>query len=382
MQAPRDTYLDSLTRRIAALRMAEEALASDPASARESIALISRSLRDSGAANGFPEVTQAATALEESDAQTFAPRLANLIGILAHAGGGNEPSTHSVPERSVVLIVEDDPISAAFVEAGLAADDREILLAVTGAQAMALVTTRKIALVILDLVLPDMDGRAFLMKLQENPRTVKTPVLVISGKIGELTRRECISLGATAFLAKPVELEGMRAAVTRALAGDGPDWSPGSKGESGIVPAIGSARKVVETGIPLRETAGQGHVTRNILVAEDDELIAKVIVHRLNREGFNVHWACDGVKAMEAMEGGDFSLAILDVKMPMMDGFEVLGRIRRAPGSGKLPVLMLTSLGKEKDVSRGFELGADDYLTKPFSPVELLARVKNLVRKS
>ena len=76
------------------------------------------------------------------------------------------------------------------------------------------------------------------------------------------------------------------------------------------------------------------------------------------------------------------ALAILDVKMPEMDGLELLTRLRRQSTFRDLPIVMLTSLGKEEDVVRGFDLGADDYVLKPFSPDELMARVSRLLRRS
>jgi DNA-binding response OmpR family regulator len=74
-------------------------------------------------------------------------------------------------------------------------------------------------------------------------------------------------------------------------------------------------------------------------------------------------------------------MVILDVKMPGMDGFEVLERLRRTPAFSAVPIIMLTSMGSEADVVRGFQLGADDYVLKPFSPVELSARVWRLLRR-
>ena len=74
-------------------------------------------------------------------------------------------------------------------------------------------------------------------------------------------------------------------------------------------------------------------------------------------------------------------MAILDVKMPEMDGFELLDRLRKVPNYYEIPIMMLTSMGREEDIARGFELGADDYMVKPFSPVEVLARVRRLLSR-
>jgi DNA-binding response OmpR family regulator len=87
------------------------------------------------------------------------------------------------------------------------------------------------------------------------------------------------------------------------------------------------------------------------------------------------------VEAASAFEGKDFDLVVLDVQMPGMDGFEVLTKIRTGATS-RVPVVMLTAVGSERDVVRGFELGADDYILKPFSPAELTVRLKRFMRSS
>ena len=84
---------------------------------------------------------------------------------------------------------------------------------------------------------------------------------------------------------------------------------------------------------------------------------------------------------MEAVQADPPDLLILDVKLPGMDGFEVLGRLRRSTLFEQLPIVMLTSMGREADVVRGFQLGADDYVLKPFSPIELSARLWRLLRR-
>ena len=133
-------------------------------------------------------------------------------------------------------------------------------------------------------------------------------------------------------------------------------------------------------GNTLAETATAGE-SPTILVAEDDPLSAGILIHRLEKEGFEVLHYPDGAEALEGAVSNQISMAILDVKMPGMDGFELLERLRKVPSYYDLPIMMLTSMGREEDISRGFELGADDYMVKPFSPVEVLARVRRLLSR-
>lgn len=119
-----------------------------------------------------------------------------------------------------------------------------------------------------------------------------------------------------------------------------------------------------------------------ILLAEDDPLVAMLIKHRLSREGFEVLHYPDGAEAFAAAAEAGASLIILDVKMPGMDGFEMLSRLRSQPGFARTPIMMLTGMGNEHDIVRGFSLGADDYVLKPFSPPELVARIHRLLMRA
>lgn len=117
----------------------------------------------------------------------------------------------------------------------------------------------------------------------------------------------------------------------------------------------------------------------NILVAEDDRAIRELVTHHLEREGFAVIAVGDGMAAMRVAR--DFAhFAILDVGLPGMDGFEVARALRREKKD--LPIVMLTARSDEIDRVVGFELGADDYIAKPFSARELIARVKAILRRS
>jgi DNA-binding response OmpR family regulator len=117
-----------------------------------------------------------------------------------------------------------------------------------------------------------------------------------------------------------------------------------------------------------------------ILVVEDEPAMRKGLAHNLQYEGFEVRAASDGDAGLAAARAGGVDLVILDVMLPRADGFEVLRRLR---GDGFMaPVLLLTAKGLEADKLKGFKLGADDYITKPFSVQELIARVRAVLRRA
>lgn len=120
-----------------------------------------------------------------------------------------------------------------------------------------------------------------------------------------------------------------------------------------------------------------------ILAADDDEPIRLLVKHRLQSAGYTVKSCEDGREAADLLEDGfEPDLAILDIMMPRLDGTRLLRMIRNGefPVDEDLPVIMLTSRGREEHVLEGFESGADDYVTKPFRAAELLARVKKSIR--
>lgn len=116
-----------------------------------------------------------------------------------------------------------------------------------------------------------------------------------------------------------------------------------------------------------------------ILVADDEEKMRRVIRIYLQKEGYRVEEARDGKEALEKIKTSPFSLILLDVMMPAIDGWTVCREVRK---NSSLPVIMLTARGEEYDKLFGFELGVDDYITKPFSPKEMVARIKAVLRRS
>ena len=119
-----------------------------------------------------------------------------------------------------------------------------------------------------------------------------------------------------------------------------------------------------------------------LLMIEDDERLAGMVSDYLTASGFTVHHAPDAQRGLERLQAGDIELVILDLMLPDMDGLQVCQRIRALPGAlGQVAILMLTAKGDPMDRIIGLEMGADDYLPKPFEPRELLARIRAVLRR-
>ena len=120
---------------------------------------------------------------------------------------------------------------------------------------------------------------------------------------------------------------------------------------------------------------------KRILVVDDDRNLRKIIQTNLELAGYDVTTAASGDEALSTLDSMQPDLVVLDVMMPLMDGYEVARRIRRHPANTHVPIIMLTAKAEVEDKLAGFEAGVDDYMTKPFGPQELLARVKAKIRR-
>src|SRR5271169_3244402 len=121
---------------------------------------------------------------------------------------------------------------------------------------------------------------------------------------------------------------------------------------------------------------------KRVLLIEDDRDIVELVRYNLEREGFQVAAATDGATGLAQVRKTPPDLLLLDLMLPKLSGLEICKEIRRDQSLNRLPILMLTARGEEADRVVGLEMGADDYVTKPFSPRELVARVKALLRRA
>lgn len=123
-------------------------------------------------------------------------------------------------------------------------------------------------------------------------------------------------------------------------------------------------------------------MAKKIVLVEDESQIARLIEFKLRKEGYQVTWKENGEEALVAIKEEKPDLILLDVMMPVMDGYEVLRQIKEDENLKSIPVIMLTARAQERDVVKGIDLGAQDYITKPFHPAELLVQVKRILAKS
>lgn len=381
-------YFQSLQKRIERIDSLLEKLGDGNPKAEENIRLLGHSLHGSGASFGFPEISEAGKAVEYAEpGAAMQASLVELRNVLKDVVAGNTAGTTPAAVKSAssvpvpvdddgeetrvikVLVIEDDAEMAMLIKDTLSKlpKKQEIRVVSTAAKAQEAIVKHTFDLIIMDLLLPDRDGRELIQEIKLEFK-LPTPLLVLSSIQNDAVRVECMSFGADKFLTKPFFEDELGNEVKKLL-------GKKIKKKLTLVPLDGE--------VPVEELVDDGGPGPldgdSILLAEDDKMQANLIRQRLVGLGATLKHATNGREAMQLLRTQSFSLLILDVKMPVMDGFEVLQRVR---GELKLevPVIMVTALGSEEDIIRGYDLGATDYILKPFSEVQLVARVKSLLR--
>lgn len=368
-------YLDSLTAKIDSFKTLVREFREGDQEAEKKIRTLAHSLHGSGATFGFPEITDAAREVEHAEAADFIKNLTLLIKVMKEAGSKPAPPPPAVAPaegQARILIIDDDPDSIGLLKDSISAvgGDYHYTVAESAARGMDLLLRQKFSLVVLDLILPDRDGREVLRDMKYEFR-ITTPVFVLSAITKDVVRIECMGLGAERYFVKPFTPEDLAGAIHTQL-------QKGGNRELRLVPLGQESGK--GGGAKAAEETRQGLAGKLVLVAEDDPMQGKLVRERLQQEGLVVELVDNGQAALNALQKKTFSLLVLDVNMPLVDGFDVLKRVRAQPATEKLPVIMLTAMGSEKDIVHGYDLGANDYILKPINTVLLVARAKSLLK--
>ena len=352
-----DPYVRSLGPHIDALEIARSALASQPAACL-TILRLAEMLERSSAQHGFLSILEAARAVRTAEPAGLPEASDHLLNAMLAA--------RVYPERrqQAILVVDDDPALNRLMVAVLQKPDRQVLVATTAVAILDALASRRVDLVLLDVGLPDLDGRMVLASLRKNPLTATLPVVVISASSEDWVESECLALGAAAFVKKPFDPVALGEQVTELLAAPRRETPPSPAPVASPAPPPGPSPGPIE-----------------VLLAEHDPLTAQIIRHRLTREGMVVRHFASGTAALAAAQSMTPSLVILDAMTPGIEGIELLVRLRVMSRYQKVPILVLSDIGSEREVVRALGAGADDCIRKPFSPTELMARIERLLER-
>ena len=257
-------------------------------------------------------------------------------------------------ESRRVLVIDDDQSLLRLMKSHLGAHGYEVETAQSGERGLEMVSSFRPGLVILDLLLPGMDGFAVCRRIRETPDLLGVKVLLLTAVyLSEEDALQGFHMGADAFLmkpdlilSKPVHLKELNEAVDFVFSG----------GE-----------------IPAR----QGSPPDRILVVDDDERNLRLLKMRIQNEGFEVGEASDGQAALRMLDSFQPHLLLTDVKMPVMSGLDLLREARSRGFEG--PVMVMTAFGSESVAVDAFSHGAEDYLIKPFDSATAVRRIRRLI---
>jgi len=374
----RAQYVKSLESRIETIDTLKDKFYEGNEFADQNIRLLAHQLHGSGSTFGFHAITKASAVLESAKEDDLVPKMMELRTILEKIIKGYSvafpdkiAATNAAPVyekkagEKLVLIIEDNPTIVAQVKSCLSQQPGTIttVIAEDAQHAEDELLKGDYDLAIVDLVLPDKDGREILREIKIDFQ-LAFPVIILSGISKDLVRVDCMSLGADRYIAKPFDTDKLYFEAQQIL-----------QNNRLQVVSSGSATS------PKTMQAPQDMSLKgvSILVAEDDEIQAIFITHKLADHGADVTHVENGQLALDALEKNSYSAVILDGKMPVMDGFETFQSIRRNSRLKGLPVIMVTAMGSEENIVKGYELGANDYILKPFSEEQLVNRIKSLL---
>ena len=319
----------------------------------------------------------------KEDEQKLAPKApvtSKVAGLRSTPVKKPAESASAGTNEKTILVIEDSPTSRKVIAMVLERQGYEIVEATTGGEGIAHLINVVPDLVLLDVMLPDMDGYQVLGEIRANKRLQDVPVVMLTGKRSSTDRMKGLASGANEYLTKPFDPAKLVKVLDRFVKKGTakPAVVPVKK-----VPAVQPTRMTKK---PLRKVAApaaqpvlQKPAAKSsgpsILIVEDSPTTRKVISLVLSRKGYPFREATTGKEALTAIQEEAPRLILLDAMLPDMTGYSILVQLQKDDGLKDIPVVMLTAKTGATDRQKGMQAGAVAYLTKPFDPNKLISTV-------
>ena len=256
--------------------------------------------------------------------------------------------------KESILLVEDDEFNSELLKRRLETLGYGVTTSKTGSKALELLKANKFNLVLLDIMLPDINGDILLHKIKIDPALNNTQVIMVTANSDREMVLKCIDAGAIDYLIKPFSMPIVKTRIWRCL--------KNAKTES----------KLNTTSSPFENS--------KILLIDDQELNRDILAHRLKKSGYQISSFTNGQEALEALKHERFDLVLLDIMMPDISGIDVLKKIRKLDANNDTPVIMITALDDTEIINECMEVGADDYILKPFNTTLLKLRISSCLQ--
>jgi two-component system cell cycle response regulator len=274
--------------------------------------------------------------------------------------------------RKRVLIVDDEPVNIKVLTAKLASDEYEVIPAYSGKEALEKAADTPPEVILLDIMMPEMDGYEVTRRLKEDPKTSHIPVIILTALNETKDKLKALDAGAEEFISKPVNSTELIARIKSMLLlrqyREQLDIRSQSE-ESFACPVSKGEPVLASTDSPL------------VLLVEDNERDVKLIQSYLHGQPYRVAVAASGEEGLLCVEREKVDLILLDIMLPGMDGFEVCRRLRKMEQARNVQIVVITSLNDLENKLTGIQLGVDDFLVKPLNARELTGRINILLDK-
>lgn len=267
-----------------------------------------------------------------------------------------------------ILIIEDEEVLLDILTKKLQGHGFEVLAAKDGSEGLEHIRRKEVDLILLDMLMPKIDGYEVLETMKNEE--IKIPVIIVSNSGQQVDVEKAMALGACDYIVKAeLNPDEIVSKVNHCLGG-------GEAGASSLEVKTGEQDKGGEE----EKKKLKGSI---IVLAEDDQFLRELCAKKMEKLGYRIERAVDGIEAYEKIISTKPDLVLLDIIMPGMEGFEILKKVRSHEDKdiANLPVIILSNLGQEEDVKKGLDLGANDYLVKAnFTIDEIVERMKKFLK--
>ena len=271
-----------------------------------------------------------------------------------------------------ILIVDDEPLNVKLLLAMLPHDQYDTIAAYTGEEALAIVAKRSPDLILLDIMMPGLNGYDVTRILKDDPKSQDIPIILVTAFGGTDNKIKGIETGADEFINKPVNTTELLARVKSLLRLK--QYQDQLKARTCSIKSFTGPEKD-------RTSSGDDHTVPSILIVEDNEIDAKLIQRFLVGEPYHIKLAKDGEDALCLAQQERIDLILLDILLPRKNGYEVCKILKAKEQTKNIQIIAITNMSDLDSKVKGIESGADDYLGKPVNKHELKTRIKSLIKK-
>ncbi len=274
--------------------------------------------------------------------------------------------------RSKVLIVDDEPLNVKLLEAKLSPEKYETIYAYNGKDALQKADNESPDLILLDIMMPGIDGYEVTKRLKKNPKTTNIPIILITALDAPEHKEKGLKVGADEFLNKPVDTAELQARV-HALSR--------LKAYQEQLTTRTDSERVIIAPVVQEDAVEESQEIVSVLLVEDDEKDVRIIETYLSEEPYRLLLAKDAEETLSLVQQETVDLILLDLLLPGMDGFELCRRLKEEDLTKNVQIVVTSCLTDIESKIRGIELGIDGFMSKPLNKEELMARINASLKK-